>query len=382
MSNIKIIALGDLHLGKALGRKKKNRMQVFKNLHLVSQNIKKEKPDIVLLAGDIFDKDTLIAPDTINQITYFLNFIKKHTKLIIAIAGNHDSISKYYDISFVDFLSEIDSKKIISVSKDWKTITYKNIDIVAIPHNRKLFEKIEDDKELTLIDSYIDEYLFDNFENNRFKILLSHFSLDCFIPFAEVKWEYFQNRSNKFDLCILGDLHNNNYSIDNLYYTGCLYPTNYRDLLDHPPGYKMISIDEKTYSYTVETIELPRTNLLFIKDENSFPSNIEEDTIIYTNSIAKKKELETLLDQDKVIDIVFYKEINFLQETDDDNKKMIIDDISSSIDDYIKNITNNDAKKIIKELVSLDITSEYSQTDIDSIIENIILKNLYNNMGE
>ena len=88
---MKLMHLSDLHLGKRL-----NEMSLLEDQSYILQEIlamaAREKPDCVLLAGDIYDKPVPPA----EAVTLFDDFLNKLAELttVCVISGNHDSAER------------------------------------------------------------------------------------------------------------------------------------------------------------------------------------------------------------------------------------------------------------------------------------------------
>ena len=88
---MKLMHLSDLHLGKRL-----NEMSLLEDQSYILQEILaiavREKPDCVLLAGDIYDKPVPPA----EAVTLFDDFLNKLAELttVCVISGNHDSAER------------------------------------------------------------------------------------------------------------------------------------------------------------------------------------------------------------------------------------------------------------------------------------------------
>ena len=87
---MKILHLADMHLGKILREQSLIEDQEY-CLKQIIENIKKEKIDIVLISGDVYDK-SIPSLDAVNLLNWFLKvLIKNLNKKVFIIAGNHDS---------------------------------------------------------------------------------------------------------------------------------------------------------------------------------------------------------------------------------------------------------------------------------------------------
>lgn len=87
---MKIFHLSDLHLGKIVNNFSmiEDQAYVLEQLYV---HIENEKPDLVLLAGDLYDRSIppVQAVELLNQM--FFKIVKTLNTPIIAISGNHDS---------------------------------------------------------------------------------------------------------------------------------------------------------------------------------------------------------------------------------------------------------------------------------------------------
>ena len=86
---MKLIHLADLHIGK-----KFNEISLEEDQRIILRQIldlaKVEKPDAVLISGDVYDK-AQPAAYSINILDAFLSELAKYSKNILMIAGNHDA---------------------------------------------------------------------------------------------------------------------------------------------------------------------------------------------------------------------------------------------------------------------------------------------------
>src|SRR6056297_2706700 len=87
---MKILHTGDWHIGKLVNGVHMTEDQRFILEHLIKL-IEKEKPDVLIIAGDIYDRS--IPPTEAVKLLdeCFAEILIKHKTKIIGIAGNHDS---------------------------------------------------------------------------------------------------------------------------------------------------------------------------------------------------------------------------------------------------------------------------------------------------
>ena len=128
---MKIVHCSDLHLGKRFsGNKdyvKKRYMDFFNVFATFIDKIEEIKPDVCLIAGDIFDKKE-INPDILSKTEYLFKKLKDNVKKdIIAIEGNHDN-SRILEESWLEYLQEQNILKVFYYNKDFEEKNYLKID--------------------------------------------------------------------------------------------------------------------------------------------------------------------------------------------------------------------------------------------------------------
>ena len=128
---MKIVHCSDLHLGKRLSGTKdyvtKRYMDFFNAFATFVDKVEKIKPDVCLIAGDIFDKKE-INPDILSKTEYLFKRLRDNVKKdIIAIEGNHD-ISRILEESWLEYLQEQNILKVFYYNKDFEEKNYLKID--------------------------------------------------------------------------------------------------------------------------------------------------------------------------------------------------------------------------------------------------------------
>lgn len=128
---MKIVHCSDLHLGKRFsGNKdyvKKRYMDFFNAFATFVDKVEEIKPDVCLIAGDIFDKKE-INPDILSKTEYLFKRLKDNVKKdIVAIEGNHDN-SRILEESWLEYLQEQNILKVFYYNKDFEGKNYLKID--------------------------------------------------------------------------------------------------------------------------------------------------------------------------------------------------------------------------------------------------------------
>ena len=128
---MKIVHCSDLHLGKRLSGTKdyvtKRYMDFFNAFATFVDKVKEIKPDVCLIAGDIFDKKE-INPDILSKTESLFKRLRDNVKNdIIAIEGNHDN-SRILEESWLEYLQEQNILKVFYYNKDFEEKNYLKID--------------------------------------------------------------------------------------------------------------------------------------------------------------------------------------------------------------------------------------------------------------
>ena len=128
---MKIVHCSDLHLGKRFsGNKdyvKKRYMDFFNAFATFVDKVEEIKPDVCLIAGDIFDKKE-INPDILSKTESLFKRLRDNVKNdIIAIEGNHDN-SRILEESWLEYLQEQNILKVFYYNKDFEEKNYLKID--------------------------------------------------------------------------------------------------------------------------------------------------------------------------------------------------------------------------------------------------------------
>lgn len=150
---MKMIHLSDLHIGRSLKECSllEDQIDILKKIYDI---IVKEKPDVVMIAGDIYDK---AVPST-EAIQVLDDFLVKLTGLdltIFIISGNHDSAerlsfgSRLMEKSKV-FISPVYNGEIspVTCEDDWGKVNFYLLPFIKPVHVRRFFPE-EDIKNYT-----------------------------------------------------------------------------------------------------------------------------------------------------------------------------------------------------------------------------------------
>lgn len=230
--NMKLIHTADWHLGKIIFSRSMLELQAEFTDNFLKPLILSEKPDALVLAGDIFDRS--IAPtEAIKMLDDFIGFMSEAKIPLLAITGNHDgreritlgaSILKQSGIHIATDIK--DAFEPVVLEKDGEKYCFYLIPHFDPPSAREFFG---DDSIKSFGDSYkaLTDKLYEQLDDKCVSIAVSHcFMSGCTVSDSEspvyigasgeVSGELFKG----FDLTLLGHLHSPQQAGENGYYSG------------------------------------------------------------------------------------------------------------------------------------------------------------------
>ncbi len=231
-NGFKIVHISDLHFGRVFDEQ---------SLQKLVKSINEQKPDIVVLTGDLIDKSANMTTDDANKISSLLNKIEATTGKY-AINGNND-------LNFDEWINIINNGGFKDLNNTYDTIYKDGYQSIFIAGASTTKDKLRiNDKLKTSID-----YL-NSFEKDGpiYKILLIHEpdTIDDLSvnPFNLILAGH--SHAGQIRLPIIGPImlpdgakkyHENHYKIDNsdLYISNGLGVSNYNFRLFNTPSYSL-----------------------------------------------------------------------------------------------------------------------------------------------
>lgn len=261
---MKIFHMGDWHIGKLVNGFYMTEDQEF-IIEKIYEAIKKEKPDVVVIAGDLYDRSVppVHAVELLNKT--MKKIVKDLNTKVIALAGNHDSNER------VEFASSLlcDSglyivgnlkRKIdkIVLEDEYGKVNFYPIPYADVPVVRDLFEdenikthdlamqKIiseilndfnEDERNIAVAHGYVTQMKEDNFEALE--------ESDSEKPLSIGGTEYINSMHfEKFNYTALGHLHGpQKVGSDKIRYSGSLMKYSFSEV-NQKKGITIVDIDE------------------------------------------------------------------------------------------------------------------------------------------
>ena len=274
---MRLLHISDLHAGKRLYDRINRNQDLIYALEQVKNICKEEKVEILLIAGDIFDKRN---PDFESQeiILEFLTEINSFGMHTLLIAGNHDSydfMRIYKNLRRLANIHVFDRPK-----RDIREaiFEYKDVRIACLPYpDERVLTGLEENKERNYVES-IARYmkaLAKEVEGAEYKILMAHLMLDkaqiagselysSLLPKYAIRAD---SIPETFDYVALGHIHKHQRieeAVPKVYYSGSPYqidfseknPKKFANLLSLENGIVKVKPIELTLKRKLVEVEL------------------------------------------------------------------------------------------------------------------------------
>ena len=261
---MKIFHMGDWHIGKLVNGFYMTEDQEF-IIEQIYKAIEKEKPDVVLIAGDLYDRSVppVHAVELLNKT--MKKIVKDLNTNVIALAGNHDSNER---VEFANSLLRDSGLYIVGNLKrkidkivledEYGKVNFYPIPYADVPVVRDLFEdenvkthdlamqKIiseilndfnEDERNIAVAHGYVTQMKEDNFEALE--------ESDSEKPLSIGGTEYINSKHfEKFNYTALGHLHGpQKVGSDKIRYSGSLMKYSFSEV-NQKKGITIVDIDE------------------------------------------------------------------------------------------------------------------------------------------
>lgn len=173
---MKIMHLSDLHLGKRVNEFSMLEDQIY-ILNEIINIIDEQKPKVIILAGDIYDKPIPPA-EAVEIFDNFLYKLSKRNPAVFIISGNHDSAeriafgSRLFDRSGI-YLSPVYNGKILPIPVDDECgdINFYMLPFIKPVHVRRFFPDAPISTYTDALNTVITDMDIDNTKRN---ILITH----------------------------------------------------------------------------------------------------------------------------------------------------------------------------------------------------------------
>jgi exonuclease SbcD len=324
---MKLVHLSDLHLGKRVNEFSMIEDQEYILTRIINA-IDDEKPQVVVIAGDIYDK-AVPSAEAVELFDDFLVRLSKRELKVLVISGNHDSPeriafgSRLMNHSGV-YMSPVYDGNIEAISLDDE---YGSVDFFLLPfikpaHVKKFYPEVEIESYTDAIKKAVEEMHVDPDKRN---VIITH----QFVTGASLCES--EERSvggsdsiegsvfDEFDYVALGHLHGpQKMGRETVRYCGTPLKYSFSEA-NHKKSISIIEFFEKGNIKIRETPLLPRRNLVEIRGkyndlvEKSFYSDLNRDDYYHI----------TLLDEEDILDAIAKLRVIYpnIMKLDYDNKR-------------------------------------------------------------
>ncbi len=270
---MRLLHIADLHAGKTLGKVSRNPDLQY-SLEQVVSFVKENKIDLVLIAGDVFDKAN---PDNESKELIFNFFLslKDLASEVVVISGNHDSYDFMKSISGLSRLANVHIYD--RPSKERYLFQMKDLKVACLPYpsERVITSADEDSKKsyAQIVGKFI-KFLAHSVKDAKHKVLLAH----LFVAGskytrtekeATITQHYAVNPADLtevFDYVALGHVHRHQrieQAPTQAYYTGTLYQLDFSEAGDDK-FFNLITFEEGPPK--IEPVKLSLKNPLKVFD--------------------------------------------------------------------------------------------------------------------
>ncbi len=325
---MKLIHLSDLHLGKRV-----NEFSMLEDQKYILKEILRviddEKPDGVLIAGDIYDKSVPPA-EAVELFDDFLVRLAERKLQVFAVSGNHDSPeriafgSRLMDMSGIH-LSPVYSGEVasFSLSDEYGSVTVYMLPFVKPAHIRRYFPEDEITSYTDALHCAVDQIPLDPAERN---ILVTHQFVTGALR-AESEEVSVGGSDNvdaavfdRFDYVALGHLHiPQNIGSERLRYAGSPLKYSFSEM-NHEKSVTIVELEKKG------TLRLRTVPLIPLHDLAEIRGAYAELTLksFYADKTLRDNYLHiTLTDEEDIPDAVGKLRVIYrnLMKLDYDNKR-------------------------------------------------------------
>ena len=378
---MKFVHIADVHLGyRQYGyeERAKDFAQAFKK---AIEFAEKEKPDFILIAGDLFHKKSEMDPITLAQATIVLERCRVP---VIAVEGNHDSTYYREKFTWMDYLSSqgllINLKPRFReggiLLEEWNGRNGAKYDfgegvIYGMKYYGSLTEKI------------LDVYL-PNIRKDGFTIFMSHFGIEGYLNiYGCISSERLYKFKEKLDYVALGHIHKKYVENDFIFNPGSLESCDVREFF-YERGIFVVDYDGELRYRHEKGFYTPRTFRVIEIDFTNYDDFREELRKFGTKEgevIHMKIRTKENIDRDKVEKIA--KEIlnPLVLRLEVDYERGIVQALDLKISDKLS-VERNVVKTLLKGFGYEDISEEIIKLKelfvsgdtkaVDSLIEDIL----------
>lgn len=354
---MKIAVISDLHLGFRQYSSIEREEDFYNQLFMVRDKINKENVDMVIIAGDLFDKPNP-SPAAINAYREGIGYL--NVDIIIAIQGNHTMILRDNHYSIDEFFGEDEICGYYLLKDDTFTT-----DLFSLSESDSIFSKYKDSKVVvdgityrgnSKIDEFLDiqkELAEKEYKDVKTRILVVHQSFKEYCGFTGEELSIKDLDLKPYDYVICGHIHSRCDDIignTRFIQPGSIERMNTTEALDemkNGKGFYLIDTEKNDVSF--HQVDCPRKFLLGEIDISS-----REDLEHHLDDV------ERIVSKMDVAPIISYKYNNCIENNVD-----IREDIGRVKQGILINRSN------IYDRNEKDVSLEITDSEIPTVLEAI-----------
>lgn len=356
---MKILFATDFHLSYRQYGLIEREIDFYKQFNNLIDEIIKEKPDVFIELGDIYD-DARPKPKAIKIFNDGIKKLNKNGIKVIGILGNH-TILQRKDFYPVDFLTE----GIKYLDGDY--VIFNDVFIGGIGYHSKFqIEKFQNKL----------KFLIDESKKYKIKILLLHQGLKDDISFG---WDFENEMFLDFDYVFLGHIHKritNEKHNTIFHYVGslnCCSVTEFIDELEQGKGYSILNIENGNIQLNVKNLVSQRPFINLNMTQNQLNDSYEDEVLKLLKGSLIKPIVYVKCDTKKPFDV--YKmcekwEKNALYI----NKNITKIEENFDIDIKVEDLLSVD--KTMKEVIEKKYGKDCWQSDFAIELKNLLNKDV------
>lgn len=354
---MKIAVISDLHLGFRQYSSIEREEDFYNQLFMVRDKINKENVDMVIIAGDLFDKPNP-SPAAINAYREGIGYLK--ADIIITIQGNHTMILRDNHYSIDEFFGEDEICGYYLLKDDTFTT-----DLFSLSESDSIFSKYKNSKVVvdgityrgnSKIDEFLDiqkELAEKEYKDVKTRILVVHQSFKEYCGFTGEELSIKDLDLKPYDYVICGHIHSR---CDDIIGNTCfiqpgsierMNTTEALDEIENGKGFYLIDTEKNDVSF--HQVDCPRKFLLGEIDISS-----KEDLEHHLDDV------EEIVSKMDVAPIISYKYNNCIENNVD-----IREDIGRVKQGILINRSN------IYDRNEKDISLEITDSEIPTVLEAI-----------
>lgn len=371
---MKILHTADWHIGRKL-----NALDLIpEQRHVLNQLIeavKEENPDIVVIAGDLFDRSnpSKESLELVNQYLYKLNIELQKPTLVIS--GNHDSKerlnygSAWFKESNLYISTTIEAAMEPVIIDNHHFYLLPHVDVLEVRH------QFEDDSIKTHQDAYskIIGEIQSRMDSETTNILVGHlFVTNATASESErplsigLSEEVGKYTFDIFDYVMLGHLHHPFAITDEkIFYSGSLLKYSYSEI-NQPKGYRLIDTDSNKVFFKRL---YPMHDLVYY--EGDFNQLIEREVLFEDEDAYFKFELENMThvkEPMSKIKQIYPNTLELRPKISGSDREIKTIDVSATNDfeiyqSFIKEITEDKVTDYQKEVFNNTFKGDYDEAD-------------------